>query len=97
MLPKHPALGLSSSDGQYGIIGLARAADLNVLEAGLVEHACVLGRWALPALHLHQHVEGEKLSHDGPSSVLKQHRFHQQDAAAWQEDKKDSESSFCFK
>lgn len=87
MLSKHPALCLSSSDGQYGIIRFARAADLNVLEAGLVEHVCVLGRWALPALRLHQHVEGEKLSHDGPSSVLKQHCFYQQDTAAWQEDK----------
>lgn len=80
-----PGLSLGSSDGQDGVIGLAGPAHLNVAEAGLVEHVGVLGWRALPALRLHQHVEGEDLSHDGPSSVLKQHGFHQQDAAACQE------------
>lgn len=79
-------LSLSSSDGQDGVVGLPGPAHLNVPEAGLVEHVGVLGRRTLPALHLHQHVEGEELSHDRPPSVLKQHGLHQQDAAACQED-----------
>lgn len=77
-----PAVSRSSSDGQDGVVRLAGATDLHVVEADLVEHVCVLGRRALPALRLHQHVEGEDLSHDGASSVLKQHGVHQQDAAA---------------
>lgn len=79
-------VSLSLFDGQDGVIGLAGPAHLNIAEAGLVEYVGVLGRRALLALRLHQHVEGEHLSHDGPSSVLKQQGLHQQDAAACQED-----------
>lgn len=87
LLPWEPLLSVpSSSDGQDGVVGLSGPTHLNVVEAGLVEDVCVLGRRALPALRLHQHVEGEGLSHDGPSSVLKQHGLHQQDAAACQEE-----------
>lgn len=81
-----PHISPSSFDGQDGVVGLAGPADLNVLKAGLVEHVGVLGWRALPALRLHQHVEGEYLSHDGAPPVLKQHGFHQQDAAACEED-----------
>lgn len=77
-----------SSDGQDGIVGLPGPADLDVAEARLVEHVSVFGRGALPALRLHQHVEGEDLRHDGPSSVFKQQRLHQQDAPTWREDDK---------
>lgn len=47
----------------------------------MAQHAAVLGERALAALRLHQHVEGEELSHDRPSPVLLQHGLHQQDAA----------------
>lgn len=77
----------SSSDSQDGVVGLSGPTHLNVAEADLVEHVAVVGQWAFPTLSLHQHVEGEKLSHDGPSSVLKQQGLHQQDAATCQEDK----------
>lgn len=77
----------SSSDSQDGVVGLSGPTHLNIAEADLVEHVAVLGQWAFPALSLHQHVEGEELSHDGPSSVLKKQGLHQQDAAACQEDK----------
>lgn len=70
------------SDRQDGVVRLPGPAHLNVAEAALTEHVRVLGRRALPALRLHQHVEGVNLRHDGPSPVLKQHRLHQQDAAA---------------
>lgn len=84
---KHFGLGVrfllrGSSDGQDGVVGFAGVADLNVVEAGLVEHAGVFRRRALSALRLHQHVEREHLSHDGTSPVFKQHGLHQQDAAA---------------
>lgn len=83
---KCPSSCLSSSDGEDGVVRLAGPTHLHVAEAGLGEHAGVLGRRALAALRLHQHVEGEDLSHDGPPPVLKQHGFHQQDAAAWRDD-----------
>lgn len=83
---KCPSSRLSSSDGEDGVVRLAGPTHLHVAEAGLGEHAGVLGRRALAALRLHQHVEGEDLSHDGPPPVLKQHGFHQQDAAAWRDD-----------
>lgn len=71
----------SSSEGQDGVVGLPGPAQLDVVEAGLVEHQGVLGRAALAAHRLHQHVEGEELTHDGPLPVLKQHGLHQQNAA----------------
>lgn len=75
-----------SSEGQDGVVGLPGPAQLNVVEAGLVEHQGVLGQPALAAHRLHQHVEGEELTHDGPLPVLKQHGFHQQNTATCQSD-----------
>lgn len=69
--------------GQDGVVVLPGATHLDVLEARGPEQVGVLGRRTLAPLRLHQHVEGEDLSHDGASPVLEQHGLHQQDAAAW--------------
>lgn len=80
------AAGPGLSEGQDGVVGLPGPAQLNVVEAGLVEHQGVFRQPALPAHRLHQHVEGEELTHDRTLPVLKQDGLHQQDSAPWQRD-----------
>src|SRR4029434_3776356 len=72
---------LRSAAVQDGVVELARALDLDAGEAGGGEEAGVLGGAALPALRLHQHVEGVELRRQRPPAVLMQQGLHQQHPA----------------
>lgn len=67
---------------QHSVVDLPGEAVLDVGETRSSQQGCILSSGALPALRLHQHVQGVELDRQRAGSILKQQRLHQQHAAS---------------
>lgn len=81
---------------QHSVVDLPSEAVLDVGETRSSQQGCILSSWALPALRLHQHVQGVELSREGAWSILVQQRLHQQHAASCRHQKQPFNFFFLF-
>lgn len=67
---------------QHSVVDLPGEAVLDAGETRSSQQGCILSSRALPALRLHQHVQGVELRRQRARSILVQQRLHQQHAAS---------------